>query len=389
MIMKKRLFLILARLLRACLDITETLLGIFVPKDRISERYLPRYQQQEVWKREYQIWETNRNEFLAKALPRACPSCDGSDSAFLWNSEDGYQYVQCRECDFVYVTPYFSYDLWREYFKRFEKDTEEINRAVIDSRFEPSYLNEDRQRFSFYLDLLKKYKTHGAVLDIGCLTGSFLKFARERGYAPFGIEYRKYAIESAKKRFDLNIRQGFFEEQAPSMIADTQRFDIITLWETLEHMLYPDAVIKHTHQLLRPDGVIAITVPNYDNLQVRILRERCFHCLGGPGNAGHINMFTPTTLTSMLERNDFQVLFAETEGSSSYFDLLAYLSGRFELINSYSNTFMKPGGGTSHRPFYFAPAFMNFALAFSPLLKLLENASRKGAIITAIARKKG
>ena len=122
--MKKRLFLVFARIMRTCLDMTETLLGIFVPKDRISEKHLPKYQQQEVWKREYQIWEANRKEFLAKALPRTCPSCNGSDSAFLWNSEDGYQYVQCRECDFVYVTPYFSYNLWREYFKRFEKDTE-------------------------------------------------------------------------------------------------------------------------------------------------------------------------------------------------------------------------------------------------------------------------
>ena len=387
--MKKRLFLVFARIMRTCLDMTETLLGIFVPKDRISEKHLPKYQQQEVWKREYQIWEANRKEFLAKALPRTCPSCNGSDSAFLWNSEDGYQYVQCRECDFVYVTPYFSYNLWREYFKRFEKDTEEVNRIVIDSRFEESYLNEDRQRFSFYLDLLKKYKSQGAVLDIGCLTGSFLKFARERGYTPYGIEYRAYAIESAKKRFNLDIKQGFFEELAASMIADSQRFDMITLWETLEHMLYPDTVIRNAHQLLHPGGVIAITVPNYDNLQVRILRERCFHCLGGPGNAGHINMFTPATLTGMLTRIGFEVLFSETEGSSSYFDILAYLSGRFELINSYSNTFVRPRKEGGHRPFYFAPAFMNFALAFSPLLKLLESASRKGAIIVAIARKKG
>jgi len=354
----------------------------------ISQKYSPRYQQQEIWKREYQIWETNRKEFLAKALARSCPSCNGSDYASLWDSEDGYHYVQCRNCDFVYVSPYFSYDRWREYFKRFEKETEEVNRILIDSRLEESYLNEDRRRFSFYLDLLQRHKPSGAVLDIGCLTGSFLKLARERGYAPHGIEHRGYAIESARKRFGLEIKQGFFEELAAPMIADPQRFDIITLWETLEHMLYPDAVIKNARQLLASGGVIAITVPNYDNLQVRILRERCFHCLGGPGNAGHINMFTPTTLARMLERNSFEVLLMETEGSSSYFDILAYLSGRFELINSYSTTFITPRKEPSHTPYYLAPAFANFALALSPLLKLLENASKKGAIILALARKR-
>jgi predicted SAM-dependent methyltransferase len=197
-----------------------------------------------------------------------------------------------------------------------------------------------------------------------------------------------YEEKTVRKRFGLEINQGFFEELAASMIADPQRYDIITLWETLEHMLYPDAAMKNARQLLAPGGIIAITVPNYDNLQVRILRERCFHCLGGPGNAGHFNMFTPTTIARMLERNGLEVRFLETEGSSSYFDILAYLSGQFELINSYSNAFTTPRKEPSRSPFYLAPAFMNFILALSPLLKLIENASKKGATILAIARKK-
>ena len=386
---KKSLFLVLVRIARFCLMAVEWVLSVFFPKKRISAKYSPSYQQQEIWKAEYQIWETNRKEFLAKGLPRACPACNATDFDFLWNSEDGYQYVQCRSCDFVYVTPCFSYDLWREYFKRFEKDTDHINRLVIDSRFEKTYLNEDRARFSFYLKQLQRYKSSGTVLDIGCLTGSFLKFAQERGYIPYGIEYREYAIEAARRRFGLEIKQGFFEELAPSMIGETQRFDIITLWETLEHMLYPDMVLKNAHQLLSSGGLLAITVPNYENLQVKILRERCFHCLGGAGNAGHINMFTPTTLSDMLKRNNFDVLFMETEGSSSYFDVLAYLSGRFELINSYSNTLMPPREKPSRHPYYLSPPLMNFALALSPIWKLMENALMKGAIILTVARRRG
>jgi hypothetical protein len=154
-------------------------------------------------------------------------------------------------------------------------------------------------------------------------------------------------------------------------------------------MLYPDMVLKNAHQLLSSGGLLAITVPNYENLQVKILRERCFHCLGGAGNAGHINMFTPTTLSDMLKRNNFDVLFMETEGSSSYFDVLAYLSGRFELINSYSNTLMPPREKPSRHPYYLSPPLMNFALALSPIWKLMENALMKGAIILTVARRRG
>jgi 2-polyprenyl-3-methyl-5-hydroxy-6-metoxy-1,4-benzoquinol methylase len=386
---KRSLFLSFVRTVRGCFRVLESFLGWFFPKDRISAKYSPSYLQQEIWKTEYQIWETNKTEFLSKAQPRSCPACDSTDHSLLWNSEDGYRYVQCRVCDFVHVTPFFSYDLWREYFKHFENDIDTINRRIIDSRFQENYIDEDRARFSFYLRLLRKHKPTGSVLDIGCLTGSFLKFSQELGYRPSGIEYREYAIEAAKKNFGLVLTRGFFEEIASSMIQSGQRFDIITLWETLEHMLYPKLVIQNSHQLLSPGGLIAISVPNFDNLQVKILRERCFHCLGGPGNAGHINMFTPTTLSRMLEENGFKVVFMETEGSSSYYDILAYLSGRHELINSYSNAILPSRKEPSHHPFFLSPTFMNFALALSPVFSLVENAFLKGAVILTIARKNG
>ena len=386
---KKSLFLAFVRAARFVSRILRSLVSLFFQKNEVSAKYSPDYQQQEIWKTEYRIWEANRKEFLDKALPRLCPACNTTQTDPLWNSEDGYQYVQCRACDFVYVTPFFTYDLWREYFKRFQMDTEYINRRVIDSRFEKNYLNDDRERFLFYLDRIAEVKISGPVLDIGCLTGSFLSFARERGYEPHGIEYREYAIEAAKKNFNLDLQQGFFEEVASSMVEEGRRFDIITLWETLEHMLYPDLVLNNARQLLSADGLVAITVPNFDNLQVKIVRERCFHCLGGPGNAGHINMFTPTTLNRMLEKNGFDVLFMDTEGSSSYYDILAYLSGRFDQINSYSNSVVPPRKVPSNQPYFISPALMNAALALSPLWKVVENAMMKGAIILTMARKRG
>lgn len=364
-------------------------LGWFLPKDRIHKKFSPNYLQQEIWLKEYHIWEANKNEFLSKALVRNCPLCSSTDRDFLWDSEDGYNYVRCRDCEFVYVTPCFTYDQWREYFRRFEKDTKQINNILIESRFEDAYLQEDFKRFSFYLELLKKYKSTGRILDIGCLSGSFLKLARDYGYTPYGIEYRLLAIEAARKKFDLQITEGFFEELAPNIILNNQRFEIITLWETLEHVLFPDNVIKNANQLLSKNGLIGITVPNYDNLQVKILRERCFHCLGGPGNAGHINMFTPTTLRTILEQNNFEVLLIETEGSSSYHDVFAYLSDRFELINSYSNAFAPPKKKNPTHPYFFSPVTMNTLLAFAPLFKIIENAMMKGAVILAIAKKKG
>jgi 2-polyprenyl-3-methyl-5-hydroxy-6-metoxy-1,4-benzoquinol methylase len=382
------MFYFLLRATRMVINIVEAFFGLFYKKDRIDEKYAPVNTLQKNWSLEYSIWEKNRNRFLPKAQPRACPACGSKNYLILWKSEDGYTYVQCRNCDFVFVTPFISYKLWRYYFKHFSKDAEFVNRKVIDSRFDQEYLKEDRDRFSHYLRLLRKYRPEGSVLDVGCLTGSFLKFSQELGYRPLGVEYRPYAIEMARRHFNIEMIEGFFEEVAPAMIRRAQRFDIITFWETLEHMLYPSRALKYCNQMLNAGGLVAISVPNFDNLQVKVLKERCFHCIGGAGNAGHINMFTPTTLQEMLAENGFEVVVMETEGSSNYFDVLLYLSGRYDLIYSYGNTFLPPRPKPSVQPYFFPPAIMNFLLSVSPVFRVFESSLMKGAIILAIARKK-
>jgi len=90
----------------------------------------------------------------------------------------------------------------------------------------------------------------------------------------------------------------------------------------------------------------------------------------------------------MLEESNFNLLVVETEGSSSYYDILAYLSGRYELINSYGNTFLPSRQTISRHPFFLSPTLMNCTLALSPFLSLAENSLSKGAIILAIAEKK-
>ena len=364
-------------------------MGLFFSSKYVLPRFITRHMLQDSWVEEYRAWEVNRRSFFSRAIPRACPSCETTNSEYLWMSEDGYDYVKCRHCEMVYVTPCFTYDHWRDYNHIFQKESDDLNEKLISSRVDENYLAEDYSRFSYYINLLRKYRSHGRILDIGCLTGSFLKIAQEAGYSASGVEFRHLAVEHIKKSLNLDVHEGYFEEISLKMIAEKQRFEIITLWETLEHMLYPKRVIEDVSQLLVPGGHIAITVPNYDNLQVKILRERCFHCLGGPGNAGHINMFTRFTLRQMLEQFGFEVLLSETEGSSSYYDILSYFSDRFERIYSYKNAVKMPSirENVVH-PEFLPPVLTNALLLFSPLYKIMENALKKGSIIVMIAKKK-
>ncbi|MEK6650266.1 MAG: methyltransferase domain-containing protein, partial [Bacteroidota bacterium] len=203
-----------------------------------------RFQQQEIWNEEYKIWARNGPAFLTRAKKRTCPNCFSPSSDHLWHSQDGYEYVRCSLCRFVYVTPYLDYDDWREYFAMFSEETRFINESVLTSRFEQAYFAEDRKRFHAYLKVLQRYQPRGRVLDIGCLTGSFLALARDRGYDVLGVEYRELAVEKMRSLLGIEALQGFFEELADSMIAGVRRHEIISMWETLEHVLYPRVVLE-------------------------------------------------------------------------------------------------------------------------------------------------
>lgn len=388
-IRKRNVFQFAVKICRLAITVFKYPLALFFSREEISEKHAPHYQQMDVWRKEYLAWESHKDYLLGKAQPRDCPLCHSKQNAHLWNSEDGYEYVRCLECDFVFVTPFITYDQWRDYYRKFQTDTDGINSELSESRAAEDYLKDDFERFSYYVNLLRKYKRSGNVLDIGCLTGNFLKIAKDNGFSPFGVEFRPVAIETAKSLYGIqNIWNGYFEEIAPQLIAADTRYDIISLWETLEHVLYPEEVIRNARRLLAPGGLIAITVPNFDNLQVKILREKCFHCLGGIGNAGHINMFTPLTLRHFLEKNGFEMLHLETEGSSNYYDIVNYFSQDYDSIHSYSqaviNRRLDSQKNTSH---FISPLTSNFILAFNPFLKILKNVMRKGAIITAVAQR--
>jgi 2-polyprenyl-3-methyl-5-hydroxy-6-metoxy-1,4-benzoquinol methylase len=388
MSLKAAMFPFLARSLRAVGSAVTWPFRAMMSQDDPFDQLGDRFQQQEIWNEEYRIWHKNGPPYLQRAKERPCPGCGKSEPEPLWRSQDGYDYVRCRPCGLVYVTPFLSYDDWRDYFEKHAKETDWINEQVVTSRFEPEYFNTDKLRFASYLRTLQSLQPRGRVLDVGCLTGSFLALARDHGYDVTGVEHRARAVELMREKVGITARQGFFEEVADAMYREGKRYEIVTMWETLEHVLFPRTTLEWAHRLLEPGGIVAISVPNFDNPQVKILREHCFHLLGGPGNAGHINMFTAKTLGRMYEEVGFEVLRMETEGASSYVDILAWMCDRYDVINSYQNAVTPPSGRPSGTARNYSAKAVRLALACSPAFKVLENAFDKGPILLGIARKK-
>lgn len=122
-----------------------------------------------------------------------------------------------------------------------------------------------RQLDCFYRHLSAK---PGRVLDVGCGNGSFLLRAREAGWAVEGIEPDPMAAEQASK-FGFEVHPGNLHTYA----VHEERFDVITLSHVFEHLHNPKAVLNRCLGLLKPGGVLWMSMPNIEGLGHRLYKK--------------------------------------------------------------------------------------------------------------------
>lgn len=97
------------------------------------------------------------------------------------------------------------------------------------------------------------------VLDIGAGTGAFLAFASRAGWNVSGVEASHNACIEIRRRVpSIDSLKSLFR---PENYRD-QSFDLITLWAVLEHMPYEATFLCHLHRLLKPGGILALSLPN-------------------------------------------------------------------------------------------------------------------------------
>jgi len=110
-------------------------------------------------------------------------------------------------------------------------------------------------------------KSGDRVLDAACGLGYGARVIQHNTRASqiIGVDGSEYAVEYAKKSFPdgqrrIEYRVGMLPEALSSF--EDGSFDVITSFETLEHVSDPVAVLREFHRLLAPGGRILVSVPN-------------------------------------------------------------------------------------------------------------------------------
>ena len=146
--------------------------------------------------------------------------------------------------------------------------------------------------------LVHKYQSAGRLLDVGCATGNFIKAARQY-FDVKGIDISSFAVEAAIQD-GLPAACGTLEE----LEKTPQSYDIITMFDTLEHVPNPQATLQQSHSLLKKDGIVVISTGDASSVLAKLAGKR-WRLMTPPE---HLWFFSRRNLGILLERTGFSVL---------------------------------------------------------------------------------
>ena len=142
----------------------------------------------------------------------------------------------------------------------------------------------------------------GAVLDVGCGNGAFLRIARELGLSARGIDVSKAAVEHCRAA-SLDAEAGDF----PAHDFGGERFAAVTFWDVLEHLPDPRTFVRRASQVLLPNGVLVAKVPGHKAVSALVgawIPRLAGAVLQFPH---HLQLFTRQSLETLV-RPEFEIL---------------------------------------------------------------------------------
>jgi len=147
--------------------------------------------------------------------------------------------------------------------------------------------------------VLRRVPGPGAILDVGCGRGILLALFRGRGWKALGTQLSRTAAEAAQRRYGVDVTVG----ELPGIPLAGETFHVATFFHVLEHLDRPEAYLRKAWDLLVPDGLLVVEVPNFASPGFRFLGTRDF-CTDYPN---HLVFFTPGSLARLLGSCGFRV----------------------------------------------------------------------------------
>lgn len=235
----------------------------------------------------------------------------------LYGLPGPFRLVQCRDCGHVYVSPrptretigrFYTVDYPPHLPANQNKRTNAAGGESRDQASTPWYLSRPVRsipglRRSYYwlteshAEILAPVDAPGRrALELGCAVGRFLGILRDAGWQAEGLEPASIPVAEATRR-GFRVHQGTLE---PGRFPE-DTFDAVYAWMVLEHLHDPAGTLREVKKILKPDGWLIFSVPNWGCWEPKLL-GRYWYSLELPL---HLHQFTPRILRRMLAETGF------------------------------------------------------------------------------------
>ena len=198
------------------------------------------------------------------------------------------QLVRCRRCRFQYVNPRLR--------------SEVIFASYVEGE-DDAYVSQLEARERTFAASLRRIEhlagSRGRLLDIGTAAGAFVAAAKAQGWDAEGCEPNVWLADWGSRHYGIRIRQG----SVLDLSYEPGSFDVVTLWDVIEHTVNPCQMLEHCHALLKPGGLLVVNYPDIGSWIARVLGRRWPFL-----TSVHLYYFTRTTMRRMLEPIGFSVV---------------------------------------------------------------------------------
>jgi 2-polyprenyl-3-methyl-5-hydroxy-6-metoxy-1,4-benzoquinol methylase len=234
-----------------------------------------------------------------------CPLCSESESEFLFMDSDhrfGYQekygVYACPKCYSAFVYPRPDQDRLRELYRMYYVDSVSENTyRIASSQFKLRLFSLYKSfRNDNFLKMVIKNSRCGKLLEFGCGEGLNLAILRQSGFDVCGFDTNQDAI---RKVCDIGIRTCSIHEQ----ILKESPFDIVLLPQVIEHLCYLEEDLGFIKKILKPDGALYISTPNYHSIYRKLFGTYWIHW----HIPFHLQLFSCYSLLSILEKAGFKL----------------------------------------------------------------------------------
>ena len=229
---------------------------------------------------------------------QSCPVC-GSVETKREFSKHSIELVCCLYCNTRYGSqiPANLDDVYKSpgYLSYSKEDTDE-------------HYNYRRERFGRErVGILERYcgdLTEKRLLDVGCGNGYFLSVAMEKCRHCYGTEFSDKLREFTQRKTGLTVFSQSLDE------LPEKNFDIITLFDVIEHIPDPITFMHSVNWTLNPGGYVLVFTPNFDSFSIRVMHE----CSSIIDPTEHVVLYTLPSLRFLARKLGYEVVYTETQG---------------------------------------------------------------------------